>query len=92
MKYKNSEGGFIKTVVMIIITIVLLVYFEDSIRKFLESEQAKQAIGRLLGISQFIWEHYLRAPIMFVWDKVIIDILWEQIIKTAIEYLNNLKK
>ncbi len=90
--YKNSQGGFIKTVLIIIITIVILVYFEEDIKKFLESDQAKEIIKKIVSIGQYLWDHYLKGPVMWFWDKVIIDILWEKIIKTALIYLNNLKQ
>lgn len=63
--------GFVSTVILIIIALALLYYFFDwSIFEFASSERGQKTLEYIKDVLALTWS-YLKAPVGFVWDKLI---------------------
>lgn len=82
--FKNKQGGFLRMVVIVIVTILILVYWGEDIKKFLETDQAKQIAKKIIVIMRDIWAGYIKVPLALIWDKVVVDIIWNMILKPLI--------
>lgn len=83
--YKNRQGGFLRMIVIVIVTILILVYWGEDIKKFLETDQAKQIAKKIIVIVRDIWVGYIKVPLALIWDKVVVDIIWNMILKPLID-------
>ena len=72
--------GLIKFILLVIILIIVLSYFNIDIRGIIEAPQTKENFGYLWGWSVFIWSEYLSNPILYFWNNIFIDLLWESFI------------
>ncbi|MCE9549164.1 hypothetical protein K8Q98_02075 [Candidatus Nomurabacteria bacterium] len=72
---KNRQGGFFGLIKLLII--LVLSYFQISIRSVVESPTGQDNIEYVGDTSRNIWVDYLKAPFEYLWNDVWIDIFWE---------------
>ncbi len=80
MKFKNDNRGLIKWIVIIIIAIIVLSYFGFDLRGIVESEQTQNNLGYVWGGIVLVWDSYLSQPILYFWNNIFIDLLWNSFI------------
>lgn len=83
---KNKQGGFFRMIIIIIIVILILVYFGDDIKKFLETDGAKQIIKKIIILLRHFWDNYIKVPLALLWDKIVVDIIWNMILKPLLDH------
>jgi len=77
-KYKtNTNRGLVKLIIIIIIGIVILSYFGFNIREIVEDPTTQNNITYVWGLTVSVWENYLRDPVLYVWQNVFIDLIWD---------------
>ena len=77
---KNQKNGLISILGMIVITIIavfVLSYFNISIRGVVESPAAQDNINYVGGASKSVWDKYLKGPASYLWNDVWVDIFWK---------------
>ncbi|OHA16391.1 MAG: hypothetical protein A3G52_01950 [Candidatus Taylorbacteria bacterium RIFCSPLOWO2_12_FULL_43_20] len=90
---KNDRGrGLVKTAVVVIIAVTLLVYFSSDVRDFFYRDDVKNFIAQILNIIFTIWDGYVKVPATFLWDKLVVGILWGVIIKGALGYISEIRQ
>jgi hypothetical protein len=72
----NKQQGIIKLIVLIIIGILILSYFRVDIRRIVESDIAQKNLNYVWGLVQYVWHNFLAAPAAWIWDRVVVDLLW----------------
>ena len=77
MVYINRQRGLIKLIIIIIIAIIVLSYFGFDLRSIVEAPQTQDNLGYVWGFVVSIWDNYLKGPILYFWNNIFIDLLWE---------------
>ena len=75
MRHVNSRG-FVKLIIIIVILIIALSYFNIDIRGVIEAPQTQQNISYVWGWVSSVWNNYLRAPVVYFWNDIFIKLLW----------------
>ena len=75
-----KERGFIGTLILIIIAIILVKYFFDfDVFEAADSSQGQETIGYTRSLWRLIWS-YISTPAVFVWREVlwpVMTIAWD---------------
>jgi hypothetical protein len=79
------QGGFIRWIILVIVIIIALSYFGFDIRAIVENDQTQDNIGYVWGFVVMIWENYLSAPVLWIWENIVLFI-WRDL------FLNNLDR
>lgn len=85
-KLKISENpqmagnkGLIKTIILIVLALIVLGYFGFNVGDIINSPTVQANLSITWGFVTNIWSNYLAAPVLFVWNKFVVGILWELI-------------
>ena len=85
MKYQRPvTGGFIKWLIIIIILVLILSYFGFDLKGLIEKEQTQENFKAVFAFFGKLWNDYLKRPVVYVWDEIIIGFVWEDILKPLI--------
>jgi hypothetical protein len=73
-----KEGGIsiLGIILLTIILIFVLSYFNISVKSVVESPTAKDNVNYVGGAGKNLWNDYLKKPVTYFWDKVVVDLLW----------------
>lgn len=82
--FKNQQG-FLRLIFIIIILVVVLSYFNIDIRGIVEAPQTQQNISYVWGWAVFVWNEFLRSPVLYFWHNIFINLLWDS-------FVNNLER
>jgi hypothetical protein len=74
-----EKKGFIKTIILIVIALIVLGYFGFNIESIIKSEKVQANLNYVWGLITNIWNLYLAAPVIFVWDKFFVGVVWKTI-------------
>jgi len=87
---KNRGGISIIGVLFFGVLIVLLLsYLGISIKSVVESPEGQENINYIAGGVRNLWYDYLKEPAEYVWNDVIIGIVWENLL-SAVGNLRNM--
>jgi hypothetical protein len=89
MKNHTSNRGFIQFIILIIIVIAVLSYFGINIQNAFNSPTAQSNFGFVGNWVQYAWNNWLATPVTWVWDNVVVGILWNLILKQAVGFLQH---
>ncbi len=81
----HAKKGFIRTLIIIVIGILILSYFGFNIREIAESDTSRENFTYVQEIMVTFWERFLEKPVMFIWNQIIIDIIWDPLYKILSE-------
>lgn len=73
-KYKTNEG-FIKWIIIIVIALIILGYYGFDIRRAVESPTAQSNLNYAQQGVLYVWDHFLRYIVEFVWNNLILPLL-----------------
>ncbi len=79
MENLNLNRGFIKTVIVIVIALIILGYFGFDVESIIRSESVQRNLHYVWNVVVSIWDNYLVGPVIFVWDRIIVGMLWESL-------------
>ncbi|MEI6420143.1 MAG: hypothetical protein WCO30_00785 [bacterium] len=74
----KSKQGFVKMVILLIIGLLVLSYLGIDLRSTVESQQNKENFSYVWGYTHAFWDKYLAGPADWIWQNIIIDIVWEK--------------
>ncbi len=78
---QNTQSGFMQIIVLFIIFCVIVWYFKIDVRGYVDSHpQIKDILTKTIDALKTLWSDYLVGAGMFVWNHIIIDIFWKNII------------
>lgn len=81
----NMNGGFIKWIIIIIIAILILSYMGYDLRSIVESQQNKDNFSYVWGYVHAFWDRYCAAPFNWIWENIIVKIVWEKGIQKGVD-------
>ncbi|HBB49425.1 TPA: hypothetical protein DEQ22_00515 [Candidatus Nomurabacteria bacterium] len=78
-KLDNNQKGIsiIGVLVLAVIIILVLSYFNISIKAVVESPTGQENINYVAGGTKSLWTAYLAEPVSYLWNDVWIDIFWK---------------
>lgn len=75
MIQKNTNGGFLKLLIIIIIGIFILSAMNIDLRSLVNSPVMQNNIAYVYGGIKSVWDNYLRTPVMFFWDNTFKNVI-----------------
>lgn len=81
----NNQGGFIKIIILIVVIILILGYFDISVRSIVEKESVRNNFAYVWNFVKGVWSKYLAGPASYFWNDFVVDLLWES-------FINNLER
>ena len=81
----RKDSGLIKLILIIIVAILVLSYFNFDIRAIVESPQAQENLGYVWGFVKHVWDDYLSRPILYFWNNIFINLLWESFVENLLK-------
>ena len=80
-KFNNKAVSILGLVILIGIVILVLSYFNISIKGVVEIPTAQENINYVRGGTTNLWTTYLAGPASYIWNDVIVDIFWKGFIE-----------
>jgi hypothetical protein len=87
VKKSNTSGGFIRTILLIIIALLVISYFGLNIRTIVNSPAGKDNFTYTQEIMISVWNNYLKGPANYLWNDIFLDLIWVP----AVENLQKIK-
>ncbi len=77
-KFKKKQKGISILGVLFLAVIVILVlsYFDISIKTVVESPAGQDNIGYVKGGTKNLWTEYLREPALYLWNDIWLELFW----------------
>lgn len=88
---KSSNKGLIKAIIVIIIALIVLGYFGFNVEDIINSSTVQANLHSAWNFVVMIWDKFLSVPFTYIWDKIIVGILWkviESAVSTAAASIN----
>jgi len=82
-KFNNKKCGtsILGLIIWIGIIILVLSYFNISIKAIVESPTGQENVNYVRGGTRNLWTTYLAEPATYLWNDVVVDIFWEGFIE-----------
>ncbi|MEK7652354.1 MAG: hypothetical protein AAB334_00150 [Patescibacteria group bacterium] len=77
MTKKQTSGGLVKLVILIVIAILVLSYLGFDLKTSIESDQTQGNLKYVWGFAIDVWQNYLKGPILYLWNEIFIKLIWE---------------
>ena len=74
MKTLNTRSGFVRWIILIVIAIIVLSYLGFDLRTIVEDDLTQDNIGYVWGFVLLVWEDYLRDPVLWTWNNIVLFI------------------
>ena len=86
---KNTKSGVIKLILLFVVFILILSYFNIDLRSIVQSPQTQQNISyaKTLALKVWdialkpLWDNYLSKPVLYFWQNIFIEILWKSFVQ-----------
>ncbi len=73
---KTKQSGFIKVILIIVLALIILGYFGLDAREIMEKPLVQKNLNYVWNFVTFVWSHYFKAPAIYVWNEIWIDLIW----------------
>jgi hypothetical protein len=73
------KRGLITTIVVIVIALIILGYFGFNVKDIINGPTVQANLNSAWSFVMKIWNNYLAAPVLYVWDKFFVGVLWKLI-------------
>ena len=82
----KKQGISILGVLLLGVIIILIIsYYNISIKAVVESPQTQGNFSYVVGNSRSVWNDYLKSPATYVWNYVVVDLIWKS-------FINNMER
>ncbi len=81
----QTNQGFIKWIVIIVIALIVLGYYGFDIRKAIEAPTTQSNFNYVQTLAYKAWHGFLKKPVTYLWKEIFLKIVWYPA-------MNNLKK
>ncbi len=78
---KNKQGGFLKIILIIVLALVVLGYFGFNLENIINSPTVHSNLQYVWDLAVTMWNKFLVVPATFIWDKIVIGIVWDSLLK-----------
>jgi len=77
---RNEKKGFVKLIIIIVIALIVLGYFGFNIKSIVQSQSVSGNLNYVWGLVVTLWNKFLVMPVTFVWEKIIVGIIWNGLV------------
>jgi len=81
MKNFSDKRGVVKTVILIVIALIVLGVFGYNIKDILDKPVVKDNLSYAWSVTKYVWTDYLATPASYFWNKIIVGLIWNNIVK-----------
>ncbi|MEX2052186.1 MAG: hypothetical protein WD991_00630 [Candidatus Paceibacterota bacterium] len=76
---ENTKRGIsiLGVLVLGVIIILVLSYFDISVKSVAESPTGQENFSYVGGVSRNLWNDYFREPLSYLWNEIWIELFWE---------------
>lgn len=74
-----QNKGLIKMIVVIVVALIVLGYFGFNIKDIIESGTVQTNLHYVWSFVVKVWDLYLAGPVIFIWNKFVVGVLWKLI-------------
>src|ERR1017187_4120021 len=80
--FNNKQRGLsiLGIIFLSVIIILVLSYFNISIRSTVDSSTAQENLNYVGGGTVSLWNKYLEQPASYVWNNIVVNIFWKSFI------------
>lgn len=64
-------------IIIIAVVVLILSYFNIDVRGIIEAPQTQENFAYIKTQLVYIWNTYLSDPVLYFWNNIFIDLLWE---------------
>lgn len=92
MKIRNNKKRGISIIGILflgLIIILVLSYFNISLRAVVESPEAQDNIHYVGGAGRSLWDNYIKEPISYFWNDIWVPLFWRPFISNIKRLLNH---
>lgn len=72
----NKSRGLVKAIVLIVVALVVLGFFGYNLRDIVSSPTVSENLRYAWGLVVKLWNTILARPAVWLWDHIVIDLLW----------------
>ena len=86
--YQNKQKrgiSIIAVLIFIFLVLIVLGYFNVSVKSVVESPLAQENINYVGGAGKTLWERYLKDPAIYLWSDIWVNIFWKS-------FVNNMER
>jgi hypothetical protein len=76
---KSREGGLIKAILLIVIALIVLGFFGYNLRDIIASPAVQDNLAYAWGLVVKLWDMVLATPARWIWDNIIINLIWNNL-------------
>jgi hypothetical protein len=69
--YKKSGLGIIGLIVLVAVFILIISYFNISLKNFIESQTTQDNINYVWIPIKNFYSNYIEIPILYIWNKIL---------------------
>ena len=77
---RNEQKGFVKLIIVLVIVLIVLGYFGFNIKSIVQSPSVSGNLNYVWGLVVTLWNKFLVVPVTFVWEKIIVGIIWNGLV------------
>lgn len=74
--YTPHTRGFFKLILIVTAALLILGYFNIDLKSTIESPTNQENVSYIKERTTHIWETYLKKPVLFFWNNIFINLLW----------------
>ena len=72
----NTNSGLVRLIILIVIALLVLSYFNIDIKSTVEKPQTQQNVGYVKGVALNVWNNFLSKPVLYFWNNIFVGLLW----------------
>lgn len=84
----NTQQGFVKWIIIIIIALIVLGYFGFDIKKAIEAPTTQNNLTYVQKVVSNVWHNYLKKPAAYLWG-IFVNYIWEPALDNLSKMKNN---
>lgn len=81
----TSDRGLVGIVVIIVVAILALSYFNIDLKTVIEKPETKNNVEYATQTSVSVWNKYLAQPATYVWNTIVVEYIWKSFIANMIK-------
>lgn len=71
----KKEQGFIRTIIIVIIAILVVSFLGVDIKKVIDSPTTQHNFSYVTQAVLYVWNNFLKVPVFYVWEHLILPVI-----------------
>ncbi|MEX0933758.1 MAG: hypothetical protein WD003_00665 [Candidatus Paceibacterota bacterium] len=76
----QKNKGLIKLIILIVLGVLVLSYFNFDIKSFIDQPTTQKNIEYIVEGAKYVWNEHLASPVLYFWNNIFIDLLWSSFV------------